>query len=780
VFLRPSCASIVVDQKTLKILAANEAAAKRYGYSRPELLSMKISDLRVPDERHLVGPVTDGMAQGASVLGPFRHVTAGGELVRTEVVSIPIEFDGRPAIAAVLLDETHGASAEARAQLLFDRLPLAAWIHDSDTLEILAVNDAAVTMYGYSREELLRMRVSDVRPDHDSEATRNLMRRYAGQEIDRVYRHRRKDGTIIDIQAKSIPIPYGSRNVRLGVGRDITEQLIAEETLQRAKENLEEAQELTHLGSWHYDFASRLIVRSKELRRILGLHEETGAIETGDVNDYVHAGDLAAFRNAIESAATGDVFTVEHRVVRPDGAVRWVSTRGRVQRDSDGALLSATGTVLDITEEKLRGERLQFFAYHDPLTGLPNRQSIDSSITRAMRDGRAAVLFIDFDSFKEINDSFGHTVGDALLRQIAARLVAAIGNAEICRWGGDEFIVVTPLVEETSYQGFVDRVRAAIQPSFKHEGRDFFITPSIGIALYPDHGTSADELIRNADTAMYDAKKTKNSSQLFRPSMLNAARHRLYVQNGLHEALLAKQFSLVFQPIISAETGSVVSAEALIRWRDPAGIFRSPGDFIEIAEQTGLILPIGDWVVHEAARVSCALNGRGIPLPIAINVASQQLEAHYIIESIAQAAQAHNLQPGALQIEITESGIMRDVERSIDVMQTLRKMGVRIALDDFGAGYSSLSHLKLLPLDAMKIDRSLVMGLGDSEQDRQIITAVLQLAKATRLFPVAEGVETAAQAQVLTELGCGALQGKYFSAPLHEPELFEFLTQRTR
>lgn len=644
------CAVVVVDQETLDILDANEAASKRYGYSREQLRTMKIADLRVPDERHLVAGATEAMIGGPAIQGPFPHRTAAGDVIRTEVVSIPGKFHERPSIAAILVDATERVSAQTQARVLFDKMPIGTWIHDCDTLEILAVNDAAVAMYGYSREELLTMTLDQLRPDKSRDAVVDLFRTHPSGELRRVYRHRRKDGAIIDVEAVSTPIPYGRRNARLGAGRDITQELASE-------------------------------------------------------------------------------------------------------------------------------KQLRYLAYHDPLTGLPNRQSMNALLEAVAFAGSAAVFFIDFDSFKEINDTAGHAAGDALLQQIASRL-KAIKGVETCRWDGDEFVVLAPLRQTQSHEDVLFQIRTALAASYEHEEQTFFITPSIGIALYPEHGKSADELIRNADTAMYEAKRIKNMSALFRSSMADAAKQRLYVQNGLHEALRSDHLRLTFQPIVSASTAAVVGAEALVRWHDPARGVQMPETFIGVAERTGLILPIGDWVVSEACRMIASLRSQDVFVPISVNAASQQVETNQIVDSIRKWTAAYGVPPQSLNIEITESGIMRDVEHAISVMRELREIGVRIALDDFGAGYSSLSHLKSLPLDVMKIDKSLVRELGESERDRRIMRSVLQLAEATNLFVIAEGVETARQAAVLSSLGCDALQGCYYSQALYAAEFYDFVRER--
>lgn len=770
-------AVVVVDQETLDILDANEAACKRYGYSRDELLTMKVSDLRVPGERHLVAQATEAMIGGPAIGGPFRHQTATGDVIRTEVVSVPGELEGRPSIAAILVDATERISAQTQARILFDKMPLAAWIHDCDTFEILAVNDAAVQLYGYSREELLSMTLEQLRPDKRRAAVGELFRKHPSGEIKRVYRHVRKDGTLIDVEAISTPIPFGRWNARLGAGRNVTEELAAERALQLAKANLEEAQEITHLGSWRHDFRTSVTQRSREMCRILGVSENDEAVSIGSLYEYIHPEDIGPARDAVESAVDGKLFTFEHRIVRGDGEVRWVSSRGRVQRDDMGNLTNATGTVLDITEQKARNEELRFLAYHDQLTGLPNRQSMSAILDKAISQGFAAVFFIDFDSFKEINDTFGHGVGDALLQQIAARL-GSIAGVETCRWGGDEFVVVASLRETHSHEDVLFQLRTALAASYEHDDHTFFITPSIGIALCPEHGNSATDLVRNADTAMYEAKRIKNTSALFRSSMAEAAKERLYIQNGLHEALRSDHLKLTFQPIVRASTGQIVAAEALIRWHDPERGVQLPESFIDLAERTGLILPIGEWVISEACRALHVLESQGIPIPISVNVASQQIDTNHIVESIRKWTVFYNIRPQSLHVEITESGIMRDVEQAIAALTKLRDLGVRIALDDFGAGYSSLSHLKSLPLDVMKIDKSLVHGLAHSERDRQIMTSVLQLANATGLFVIAEGVETAEQARVLQSLGCETLQGFYYSPPLYAAEFYDFARSR--
>ena len=769
-------AIVVVDQHTLDILDANEAACRRYGYSREQLLQMKVTDLRIPEERHLVAQATEAMLDGPAISGPVRHQTSSGHVIRTDVVSVPSRVNGRPSITAILADATERVDAQTQAQIMFDKLPLATWIHDCDTFEILAVNDATLELYGYSREELLSMTLDQLRPDKDRDAIHELFRDHPSGEIKKVYRHVRKDGTLIDVEAISTPIPFGRRNARLGAGHDVTQELVAERALQDAMASLEEAQELTHLGSWYTDVPKGKVRPSRELRRILGLSEGTDALPFGSLFATIESVDKARFRAAIESTAHGGVFQLEHRVVRTDGEVRWVSTRGRVQRDSAGNLRGTTGTVLDITDQKARTEELRFLAYHDPLTGLPNRQSMNDILDAAVATGFAAVFFIDFDSFKEINDTFGHTLGDALLVQIARRL-ERIGGVRTCRWGGDEFVVVAPLGATQSHEDALFKIRTALAASYEYDDQTFFITPSIGIALYPEHGDSAEALIRNADTAMYEAKAIKNTSALFRASMALAAKERLYVQNGLHEALRSDYLKLAFQPVVAAGCGSIVGAEVLVRWLDPDRGVQLPETFIEIAERTGLVVPIGDWVVSEACRTLRMLRSKAMHFPLAINVASQQIETAHIVESIHKWTGIYEIPPDALIVEITESGIMRDVDHALAVMRQLRELGVRIALDDFGAGYSSLSQLKSLPLDLMKIDKSLVCGLEDSQRDRQFMTSVLQIAKASDLFVIAEGVETDEQAQILHSLGCDAFQGFNFSGPLYAVEFCEFVRE---
>ena len=771
-------AVVVVDRDTLDIVDANEAAAKRYGYSHKQLLTMKISDLRVPNERHLVARTTEEMSGGPAISGPFAHQTAAGEVINTEVVSMPVDFRGRASIAAILVDATERISAQTRANILFEKMPVGAWIHDCDTLEILAVNDAALEMYGYSREELVGMTLDQLRPDKSSEAVHELFREHPSGEIKKVYRHRRKDGRIIDIEAISTPIPFGRRNARLGAGRDITQELASEQALQRANASLEEAQEITHLGSFQHDFGTGETRRSRELCRILGVSECEEGESVGSPYEYIHPSDIPIAREAVESAKDGELFTFEHRVVRADGQTRWLSLRGRVQRDAMGNLISTRGTVLDITEQKARTEELRYLAYHDQLTGLPNRQSLNAILERAIAQGSAAVFFIDFDSFKEINDTSGHSVGDALLQQIAARL-AGIAGVETCRWGSDEFVVIAPLGATQSHEDALYKIRTALAASYEQDDRTFFITPSIGIALYPEHGATTADLIRSADTAMYEAKRIKNTSALFRSSMAEAARERLYVRNGLHEALRSDHLELAFQPIVDAASETMVAAEALIRWHDPERGLQLPGSFIETAERTGLIVPIGDWVVSEACRTLHELRSQGLIIPIAVNVSSQQVDTNHIVESIRKWTRFYDVPPQSLHVEITESGILRDVEHAVEVMTKLRALGVRIALDDFGVGYSSLSYLKSLPLDAMKIDTSLVQGLGESERDRHVMTSVLQLAKATNLFVIAEGVETAEQVSILQSLGCQTLQGYYFSRPLFKQAFFAYVRART-
>ena len=433
-------------------------------------------------------------------------------------------------------------------------------------------------------------------------------------------------------------------------------------------------------------------------------------------------------------------------------------------------------------------QRIEFMASHDALTGLPNRTRLGEELTEAMRVASqrgswVGVVYADFDNFKFVNDSLGHSAGDALLKIMAGRMVAAVGPDDlVARLAGDEFVVllIDPPRDEAAIGATLHRIRSAVIAPVEIEGRNFRLTSSFGAAIYPRDGDSAETLLANADAAMYRAKEAGGDGLIFYTPEINAnLRERLTLLNELRNADPSRDFVLHYQPQVDLRTGEIFAVEALIRWRHPRLGLTPPAAFIPLAEESGLIVPIGDWVLREACRQTKAWQDAGLPpIAVSVNVSARQFRENHIICAVAEALAASGLDPKRLELELTESMVMHDVDRAIETMKELRALGVRLSIDDFGTGYSSLSALKRFPVDRLKIDRSFIQDLPDNEDDRAVASAVISLGQKLNLRVIAEGVETDAQVAFLRDNHCDELQGYHFSRPVPAEAIGELLRRR--
>jgi len=469
---------------------------------------------------------------------------------------------------------------------------------------------------------------------------------------------------------------------------------------------------------------------------------------------------------------------------RKDGSIypKWMSVS--VVRDLEGALTHYIASFTDITERKAVEAHITHLAHHDALTGLLNRFSLQGRLEQAVSTARReqcplAVMFIDMDRFKTINDTLGHAVGDELLVEVARRLRECVRDSDIvARLGGDEFVVVLTEVDDaTAAARVADKILQALGGLYLIGENELHSTPSIGLAFYPDDGENGEMLMKNADTAMYHAKSQgRNNVQFFTAEMNQAAVERLLLERDLRVAVEAGQFELHYQPQLNSHDGRVVGVEALVRWRHPRDGLLSPAKFISIAEETGLIVSLGEWVLDEACRELRAWRDQGLSdIVMAVNLSAQQLHSPILLERIAQILAKHGLTGADLELEVTESVAMHNPEASIGKLKALRDMGLRLSIDDFGTGYSSLSYLKLLPIHTLKLDRSFVRDIETDDNDVAICTATIALAHTLGLSVVAEGVETEAQRLFLTLHKCDFLQGYLFSKPVPAKEALAFI-----
>jgi diguanylate cyclase (GGDEF)-like protein/PAS domain S-box-containing protein len=666
------------------------------------------------------------------------------------------------------------------------------WLFDPDTKQVLESNTTFQEMFGYTAEELRIMTnydfVAHNREDIDA-AVQRLVQERRGFFGERKYR--RKDGTLLDVEVSGTVIPYRGREVVCGVARDITERKQAEEAVRRSEARLAEAQRLARLGGWEWDVQTDEISWSDEVYRIYGFAPQEFVPSFQRFMEVVNPDDRGLIEGVIDGALNAQrPYDLEHRIIRPDGEVRWVHRRAEVVRDEAGDALRMVGTVHDITERKALEERLEHQAFHDLLTDLPNRRlfvdRLGQALRRTRRRGkrRVAVLFMDLDDFKAINDSLGHEMGDVLLVVVAERLRSCLRPEDtLARFGGDEFVV---LMEDVERPEDAVRVTERIVESFREpivvEGRELFLRTSIGVALGTARQNSPEDLLRDADTAMYEAKEAGLGYRMFDPAMYERVVGRLELENELRRAIQTDEFVVHYQPIMSLKTGEMWGVEALVRWSHPERGLLDPWEFMAVAEQSGIVVPMGEEVLEEAcgqAKEWQEEHPRIPPLVISVNLSARQLQRPDIAQIVERVMKKTGLESRYLRLDITETVYIEALEGNTQALDELRSLGVCISIDDFGTGYSSLAYLKRLPANALKIDKSFVKGLGEDLEDTAIVGMVKELAHTLGMEAIAEGVESEDQATLLKEMGCDMAQGYHFSMPLPPEEIPALLSSDT-
>ncbi|HET7813129.1 MAG TPA: EAL domain-containing protein, partial [Candidatus Baltobacteraceae bacterium] len=555
---------------------------------------------------------------------------------------------------------------------------------------------------------------------------------------------------------------YGSGYILAFVPAFFRMQIQQRELLSRieaieVRGELEQVHAITHLGNWQVDLITGETDWSAEMMRIFRMPLETPAEKLrGVFESSIHPDDRDDVEAAFERSMRERVpFTVEHRVFTADYTMRWVQVQGQHQFDSAGNALQRLAVVLDITERKHAEERLRNLAAFDQLTNLPNRATLEQHLRDALAipDAHCSILFLDLDRFKDINDSLGHAVGDAMLCAVSERLLMMLPEGgTLARWGGDEFLMLVHDTDDMRIERLAHQLIRSIVEPFSVEQYELVITGSIGIARAPKDGTDVGVLIRNADTAMYYAKeRSREAYAFFQKSMHDAAAARHHVQNELHKAIRNNRLMLHYQPIIDISTGKVIAAEALLRWIGPDGSVRTPEDFITIAEDTGEIVPIGTWALQDACRQIKAWQLHDQRISVAVNVSARQLEHPEFLDTLSLILRQSSIDPSLLDIEVTETALLSNTDALFDTLAMIRSLGPRISIDDFGTGYSTFAYLKRFKVDALKLDGSFVNGI-DRIADRAIAESIVKVAHALGLRVIAEGVEHESQLHILSEM----------------------------
>jgi len=781
---------IVVGQDT-RVLYGNPAVARILGYDGC-LIGELALDVCHPEDRISVAlglqqRIEDGRT-GPGTRYRVRHADGSWRLVE----SIADNQLRNPAIGGVVIT-TRDVTAEAatssalaesedRYRTLVERCPTGIMIHEGGVIRY--ANSAALLGLAAPTEDQVvgRSVLEFMHPDSVQ----------AGKERVRTTQHRgevagpahlravRIDGVVIDLAITSMPFTWEGRPASQVVVSDITAERRSQRALAASEQRFRSAFHDLGTGMLLADAVSGCLVEvNRELAELLGYAKDE--LVGRQWNELLHPGDGGPEGNRV-SGDTGPT-TAERRYVHKDGSPVWVVvTTSEIDSREERPLLLAQ--VQDVSESKRVEAARSFDATHDRLTGLPNRVVLVERLTAALeRAGTSpdsvAVLFVDVDEFKLVNDGYGHTAGDQVIAALGQRLRRAVRPGDlVARFAGDEFVVLCEGIQgQGAAVGLAERLFEVIADPVVIEGSDILLTASIGIAFGGDGENGANALLRDADIAMFEAKaRGRARYTVFDETLRSQSKQRLETIQALRRALERDELRLFYQPIMDLARDTMIGVEALIRWEHPTRGLLSPIEFMPVVEQSGLILPIGKWVLEEACRQAAqwAADPALSPIVMSVNLSARQLTDEGLVDYVAEALGDTGLHPSLLCLELTESAVMEDPEGAAEVLRQLRDLGASLAIDDFGTGYSSLSYLRRLRVDHLKIDRSFIDGLGTEGEDTQIVTAVVRLAHELKLAVVAEGVETETQLGALRALGCDTAQGYYFARPQPAKDLAQW------
>jgi PAS domain S-box-containing protein len=574
------------------------------------------------------------------------------------------------------------------------------------------------------------------------------------------------------------------------LGQRVKFLLRARETLDELHESerrLESAQRLARMANFEWQPAKSSHAWSPMMYTLLGLDEGECQPDHDRFLGSVHPEDLAQVRHALrKAAAEGTSYSMDHRVLQPEGTELVLQHRGEAVRDMAGKIVGVTGTLQDITELRRAEDRVRRLAYYDSVTGLPNRTLFHERLSAAVHDARrrrtsVAVVFMDLDNFKAVNDSFGHASGDQLLVEASERLQQAVratdavsrfGPAEetdstLCRLGGDEFVVLLTDVQSGGNAARVARrILSALRKPFLLEGEKAYVTASVGIAMYPNDGEDPATLLKHADSAMYAAKDEGRDGMRFFDAALNdQASERLSIERGLRMAIARDELLLHYQPIVNADDGSVVGGECLIRWQHPEQGLVYPDSFLQIAEDSGLIVPVDEWVLRTACTQQRAWAQSGLDVPLSVNISSRHFQSRGFVDKLTAIMRETRVNPSRLSIDLTDGVLLAESSTAVKNLRQVRALGVAIDMDDPGTGYSSLSYLRQFKVDRIKLDRSFIRDLDTDVDSVALAEAIATVSLRLGIVPLAEGVESTRQREILTGLGYQQMQGFLFAEP---------------
>lgn len=811
---------VVMFDRAGTIVEVNHAVS-RIGLTREAVIGLHYREFLEPDEIDRHDAFHERVLAGETLFYYARIRTAPDRVLDVAITSVPVFRDGRiEASYSIVRDETEQraaikrieeqeralADSEARLRSLFDHNPDGVVALSPDGV-ILDLNDAALRSGGFPREAIVGAVYDDLVPEHDRERARlAFARALRGEPTTIAIEGRHAEGKRLELRATLLP--QYSDGAIVGVyalTQDVTERRAAERRAEmqslrirnlyfiaasgeypdvRMRASLElgaHASDLTH---------GAVIAIESGGTRIEAIYRDPSAPPIEDAELLAMGARVAALPGAAIPVPFDNGIAMRLDVAgEPYGALVFAGTGGpsREFSSTDADLLGLIATLIGGTIDRSRARaRLRAMAYYDALTGLPNRGFLSEKLRDAIevaqsRLTRVAVLFLDLDRFKDVNDTLGHARGDRLLQMVAERFTKELGEeATIARMGGDEFVVLLTDCRDADHaRDVAERVIAMVSEPFALDEYEQFISTSIGIAIYPEDGRDDQTLIKNADIAMYRAKdRGRNGYYFYNPTLEAPIHMRLSQEKLLRRALEYDQFVVYYQPQLDLRTGRIVSVEALVRWIHPKSGLIEPSHFIPSAEISGLIVPLGDWVLETAAKQVERWHRTLAPIRLAVNLSARQFHQRDLRRRVLRALEAANFDPSFLEVEITESVAMSDAAQTVGIVRDLKASGIRTSVDDFGTGYSSLAYLRRFSLDVLKIDGSFVVGVGHEAFDETIVKTVIGMAHSLGLEVVAEGVETPTQLAFLTENGCDMIQGYVLAPPLPAGDFETFLLDR--
>ncbi|MEG4344213.1 EAL domain-containing protein [Microcoleus sp. A003_D6] len=793
-----NAAALIYHRRDLRYVNSQTEALT--GYSREELLGLDLYDLIHPDSRETVKKWGKSNQPRSSAGSKYelRIITKTGETRWIEATIDIIKFERKPSILVTAFDISDRKLAELELETSLSLLQATI---ESTADGILAV-DSVGKVLTFNRKfaqmwqlpeflldsrdsnQILGFGINQLKyPEIFLNRAKELSDRPAAESYDII---EFKDGKILE--RYSLPQrTKGKITGRVFSFRDVTERVQSEEKLRKSEERFHLLTRATNDAVWDFDLLKNEYWLSEEFEKVFGYKlNETQTIELESWWLNIHPEErervMLSFKETMNSDA--QCWSEEYSFHRAGGGYVFVLDRGYIIRDESGKAVRAIGTMMDITQRKQAEEIIRYQAVYDQLTGLPNRILFNERLLASLKQAKQtkkmlAVMFLDLDRFKKINDTLGHAAGDRLLEGFAGRISDTLRSTDtVARWGGDEFTILLPDINclEDAVKT-AQRILNNLKPAFKLEGQPFHVSSSIGIALYPNDGEDAETLVKNSDAALYRAKEMgRNNYQLYTSTINPQGSHLLTIEHRLHEALEQGEFEVFYQPKVNITTWKIQGMEALLRWQHPQLGLVNPATFIPIAEDNGLIVAIGEWVLQTACIQNKAWQDALQPdLRVAVNVSARQFQQFNLLEMVANCLEKSGLAAKYLELEITETTAMQDVDYTTKVLRELQNMGVQIALDDFGTGYCSLNYLKKFPLNILKIDRSFVSEMTTDPCERAIAKAIATLGRDLKLSVVAEGVETKEQLDCLRELHCQEIQGYYFSRALSASDASKLL-----